>query len=627
MTRYPENTPISKEVFDTSGWRAALDNVRNDEYFAMWQALSSAAQEAVEAGNPSKGRVLWILADACSMMLRPESINEPFAPHMVMNDRRSTLPEDFSTEEIELLLSIYTEIDNAKLCARISDLVWLVKRPKNLQAATSAIDAYRQVAIGIESWIRDGRECWDRAIQLCLMLGTGAGDRLQQIEQALQAALLGTTTSDENLPLWIASLLRKHRLAGETETVEKICIHLENLANAHNEAGEIQYARSYYESAKEWYSRRRDHEKAAEMIVFCAEMWVKEAVVRQFSDSSPSHMIAASFYENAIQKYRTIPRAYRETYDVDNRINELRGLLSEAGERSLEEMGTISSESVDISELIKGAEKAVKGKIPLDALLALSNLYHGAQFQKIRDFSKKMLAQHPLQALFGATHMSSDGRVIAKSPSVNFGSENDDALWANMVRHYVMELEIVVQGYIWPALETIRLEHRIREGDFISLAQQSPLVPFGRENLVGKALFAGFDNDFVTALHLLVPQLEHLVRYHLKQMGVQTTNLDKNGIENEHGLSTLMENEQVQLIFGENLAFEIRALFCDSFGPNLRNELAHGLVEYEEAQSAHSIYAWWLLLRIVFNTFWRARQRAIEKAKSKSEQQEGAEIQ
>ncbi|MGZ8159445.1 MAG: DUF4209 domain-containing protein, partial [Methylobacter sp.] len=98
------------------------------------------------------------------------------------------------------------------------------------------------------------------------------------------------------------------------------------------------------------------------------------------------------------------------------------------------------------------------------------------------------------------------------------------------------------------------------------------------------------------------------VRFHLKQAGVKTSNLDKNGIETENGLSTLMENSEVDTIFGEDLAFELKALFCDAFGLNLRNELAHGLIGYEESQSVYSVYAWWLGLRIVFNTFWNSRK-------------------
>src|SRR5262249_59954822 len=122
-------------------------------------------------------------------------------------------------------------------------------------------------------------------------------------------------------------------------------------------------------------------------------------------------------------------------------------------------------------------------------------------------------------------------------------------------------------------------EHRIRENDFVAIAAGSPIVPKDRAPLFGKGLFAGYDKDFVTAIHVLVPQIEHMVRVHLKAAGVKTTNLDKDGIENENGLSALMDPPETTQIFGEDLSFELKALFCDSFGPNLRNQVAHGLLD------------------------------------------------
>ena len=101
-----------------------------------------------------------------------------------------------------------------------------------------------------------------------------------------------------------------------------------------------------------------------------------------------------------------------------------------------------------------------------------------------------------------------------------------------------------------------------------------------------------------------------MVRWHLKTSGIKTTNLDKEGIEYENGLSTLMEMPEVAQIFGDDLAFELKALFCDAIGANLRNEVAHGLLAYEECHSIFSIYAWWLGLKIVFNTFWNKRQKS-----------------
>ena len=195
---------------------------------------------------------------------------------------------------------------------------------------------------------------------------------------------------------------------------------------------------------------------------------------------------------------------------------------------------------------------------------------------------------------------------MAKSPASELGGgDTEGAIWAQMVSQYNLTAGIVVQCRIWPALETLILEHRITEHEIVLMCRHSPIVPPGRAQLVGKAIYAGLNRDFVTAIHLVVPQVEHLVRYHLNNIGVETTVIDNEGIVTEVGLSALIQNKEVAEIFGEDLAFALKALFCDSHGPNLRNELAHGLMGYEKSMSVSSVYAWWLLLKIVFNTYWK----------------------
>lgn len=277
-------------------------------------------------------------------------------------------------------------------------------------------------------------------------------------------------------------------------------------------------------------------------------------------------------------------------------------------------MGLISTSSIDITELVENAPKAVKGKTPIEALRAFATLHRGVNVKQLRENALKRLRDHPLQALMSATMLSRDGRVIAKRPGMSLSgtatADDEIGIRAEMIRDFGILIGIIVQGDIWPALEIMLLEHRLSEADFVSLARQSPIVPNGRERLFGKALFFGYDRDFSTALHLLVPQIEHVVRVHLKQAGARTSNLDINGIENENSLSTLMELPEAPKVFGEDLAFEIRSLFCDAFGPNLRNELAHGLIEDEACQSVYAIYAWWLGLRLVFNAYWTALKKA-----------------
>lgn len=613
VDRYPSDLNITAQDFAECGWMEVLSGTVREGYSTMWQALSGAARQAIEQGRLTQGKVLWLLADACSMTLSPKSLNEPFKPIMVMEGRRTVIPDDLPEVDIAFFAQIVDDIDDPWLKSRLADLVWLKQRPRDVRFALTAIDGYRAIPLDTETWVRGGDKCWERAISLTRTLKDGAGNRIDEIGSAITEAFQRSNRTDGFLGLWLADLLNTNSLA--RDQAKTIAQRLESLAREFDEEGDLHRSREYFDASATWYKRAGDDAKAAAMTVAVAEGWVKEAVARVSSDK-PSHMVAASFYENAIQLYRTIPRTERAVHRVDERLEELRIHLTESGEKSLDEMGVVKTPGVDISEIVENARKAVRGKEPIEALKAFVSLHGGVNAMKARESAIERIRQHPFQAMFSATVMSGDGRVIAKRPGMSMGAtltEDDEVvIRAEMIRDYGILVGIVVQGDIWPALEELLLEHRLSEADFVQLARQSPIVPKGRERLIGKALFAGYDRDFVTALHLLVPQVENLVRYHLKQVGVKTTTLSIDGIENENGLSTLMDLPQVQQVFGENLAFEIRSLFCDAFGPNLRNELAHGLIDDEACYSIHSIYAWWFVLRLIFNTYWNAARQAAD---------------
>jgi len=605
--RYPADLALTGDDFTNVRWKEVIDTAKREGYSAMWSALSESAKQAVAEDKAAEGKVLWLFADACSMMLKPERSNDPFAPIIVMEGKRSALPEDFTAADIIFFSEIVERVDDPWLQGRLADLVWLCAKPRDPKYALIAIDAYRQLSLDAETWIRGSRECWDRAIRLSLALGNGSGERLDDMQNALLGAFTGSTKEDSYLALWLGDLLDEHRLA--RSYVQSISEHLEVLAREFEQTGDLSRCRDYFERASCWFRKAGNTAKAAEMTVAVAEGWVREAQSR-VSSENPSHMVAASFYENAIQIYRTIPRTERAAHRVDSRLAELRDHLKDSSEKSLNEMGVVTSPGVDISQLVENARKAVTGKPTVEALKAFCNLHNGINVKEARESALERLRNHPLQALFPATVMSRDGRVIAKRPGLSMsGSSSEDdevTIRAEMIRDYTILMGIVVQGDVWPALEVLRREHRLRETDFEGLASQAPIVPKDRIRLFGKAMFAGYEGDFVTALHLLVPQIEHMVRYHLKQSCVKTTMLDLNGVENEVGLSGLMELPEVEGIFGANLSFELRALFCDPFGPNLRNELAHGLLDDDDCNSIYSIYAWWFGLRLVFNTFWNA---------------------
>ena len=619
--RCQEDLILTVRDFAGCGWKAALAGTTREDYYSMSNAFFSAAKQAISEDRQAHGKVLSLLADACSMRFSPDSFNEPFKPLTVLGGQRSMTPDDLSEDDVTFFAQIVDEIDDPcpkahLLKARLADLVWLLQSPRDVKFALAAIDSYRSIPLDTETWVRGGEKCWQRAIGLACMLGSGAGERFAEIEASIIQAFTLVTSQDGFLGYWLADLLKSNALGRDHST--RVATKLQSLAHEFEGAGELLRAREYSRASADWFRVSGDDEKSTTMTVEVAENWVKEAVARVSSDQ-PSHMVAATYYKNAIQTYRTIPRSMRAMHQIDDHIVELRRYLNESGKKSLDEMGVILSRGVDIGQIVEDARNAVKGKSPVEALKAFVDLISGENAKELREITIKQIRSYPVQSLFSGTRMSHDGRRVAWRPAMGLSPEDDEkVIHSKMVENYRFHVNLAVRGYIWPAQEILLLEHRLREADFVNLARQSSIVPIGREILFGKALFAGYDRDFVTALHILVPQIEHMVRCHLKQAGVQTTNIDVNGIENENGLSSLMDLPQAEEIFGEDLSFEIKALFCDPFGPNLRNELAHGLLDDRACESTFAIYAWWFGLKLVF--FWNALHNDTGKSEQDEEQ-------
>ena len=92
-----------------------------------------------------------------------------------------------------------------------------------------------------------------------------------------------------------------------------------------------------------------------------------------------------------------------------------------------------------------------------------------------------------------------------------------------------------------------------------------------------------FNDDFVGSIHILVPQIEAVLRLMMQNLQIATTIQDKNGIR-EGDLGSYLRNPLVeQKILGNDFAFWLRAFLTEKAGGfNIRNNLAHGLIGYDQ---------------------------------------------
>jgi hypothetical protein len=186
----------------------------------------------------------------------------------------------------------------------------------------------------------------------------------------------------------------------------------------------------------------------------------------------------------------------------------------------------------------------------------------------------------------------------------NDEEEKESMIYDQMLENYNRLISLYVKALIFPAFEIIKKEHQFDDKDFSKIVKESPLIPKGREKSFIKLFRLGFDDDFLSVMYFLIPQIENFVRFYLNQNNTITTCISEEGISTENSMNSLLKMNESKELFGEDLLYELKALFCEPLGFNLRNLVAHGLIDDDECNSCAVMYAWWLVFKIVFNTWY-----------------------
>lgn len=604
MDSLKENLSLNRENFLKCNWDFDIPESGNHGYSTITMSLQAAAKTMLDAGETDSQMILELLSRTSSMMLVPSSLNEPFKP--IYQDfqmgRRSAIPEDLTKNELYFFEQILDDINEPYLRGRIADILWLLLKPKKIHHAQIAIDTYIMPDIDDSSWHRDVKKCFERAARLAIQIKDW--ERLDRIKSLLFSAFLKEYPDDKHIQLSLAELLDELRI--DEDLRPQIAQNLYEKAQDLKNNGDFHSAILYFKLSEKKNKQCNEQEKYLQSLISIAECYENEADLRR----TGSNLAANGFYENAIKAYRRIPTRERDRYDIDNKVIAVRKKIISSGKASLEEMVSFKSPPVDISELIEKSIEHLKGKPnPQDALLYFTGVTHPINYDELLKNSQESLSSSFFESLFGAVHLSDDGRVIAKTPSMNFNTGADDrdnqaVLYKKMQSQFSIHVDLAVKGQILPALKQLLKEHRITKKLIIGLCNESPIIQKDRALLLGNALWLGFEDEFGLAIHLLCPQVEHIVRTELKIAGCITTNIDKDGIENENGLSTLLELPEAEQVFGKSLKFELKSIFTEALGYNLRNNVAHGLLNDNNSVSAGSIYAWWMILRLVIRSIF-----------------------
>jgi hypothetical protein len=576
-------------------------------YYSISEGFRRFAKQVREDKNESLANVLDLCACVLSMKLNPTSANEPFSAFIKLNDKRSAISDDFNEVEINFIAHVLHEINEPMVQARFADLLWLLVTPKQVDFARAALKAYLALPIDPITWRADIDDCWERAIKLARQIGDGKA--LEIIGSSLMSAFRSDYPDSPFMRLWIGELIERCDIC-RNDFIELAGAVFKRAQELYDNKA-YRESRSYLELAATLFQKNKDEANWLGSLVLNAECHELEGDSRNIGGLG-SQFVSNTFYENALQAYRRIPAKHREKLGVNDKLTSIRDKITEAGMGSLDEMQLVQSPTMNIKDIVEQSIKHVEGKKTLESALLHYTGFATSNYQSLKEHSIKLINDFPISSLFGSTLMAGDGRVIAKTPSIDLGDDsvgNDEILNRKVIQSFQTNIQLAVKGQIIPGLNQILSEFRVSRRFIESLCKHSPIVPSDRIYLFSSALWLGFEHDFANAIHLLCPQIEHMIRIKFKEEGILTSNVDRHGIETENGLSTLLDNERAEELLGEDLLFEMKAIFTDSISDNLRNNSAHGLLNDNSASSYGSVYAWWMTLKLVTRSLYDSEHK------------------
>jgi hypothetical protein len=523
--------------------------------------------------------LLRLLHDICTYHLDLDNWRQPYGPFARNGNLRSPSIEDLNEEDVTVLDAIVEEIAPPELRARISDVLWL--RRKHGRYAQIAVDAYLEAASvlmtpqsSMEASFR-----YARALLIAKALRDAGAPVIDRLGKLLEERRGDSSMFSHKIleAFWNARVGDPVKLANLAEAAAVAAEHKK----------EWYTARKYWLCAFQWHRRAQNEQAAQKAHRQAAEQYVRLA------DEAPQRMVEASHLEHAIHELR-------ETGGNQQRIAELHQRMLAVQKQALAEFGQISAPIEAHEEIIRVRQEMAGLKLP-DAIVKLAFIWRPTSVASLRASVTEMARMSPLLNMVTHTSVNSAGKTVARRGAILAGTpEEREASQRHAIFEQALQYRtIAIVSRIAPAWHQFGEEHFVGNKELLTLIASSKFIPYGRAPLFSLGLTAGFNGDFTTALHILIPQVEHAIRGLLGHSGLITSGLDAKGIQNEIDLGGLLRTPEAKKIFDEDLLCDLRGLLVEQSGSNLRNLVAHGLVEPHECEGPQSIYFWWLVLHLV----------------------------
>lgn len=264
-------------------------------------------------------------------------------------------------------------------------------------------------------------------------------------------------------------------------------------------------------------------------------------------------------------------------YGLKNEADKILTKIKELGKKSHSELKQIEI-PIEISK--DEFERFINGLIEGDFKTALTNVtlfYIPRKDETIKQL-RDLLQKAPLFSFTTHKILDKDGRLVA-----TIGPLKED-IDGRLVLQISQNMG-VSSFFLHETLKALIEKFNLDTEAIINYFYESFIFDEKRKVFFVQGIEAYLHNNHLTALHILIPQIEALIRNLAEKIGLQILKPSHSGGFNYKTLDDLLREKAIIDILGEDICLYFRVLFTDPRGWNLRNNICHGIAQIEHFNS------------------------------------------
>lgn len=463
----------------------------------------------------------------------------------------------------------------SELCTKLYDFGWLFYR--KYECAQNAFNGYLDL---LEKLPADHQllPSFCRCVSICESLNNQ--EMKTQLAAKIEVVVQKYLQQDDS-PYWVLYWCFEYSLVSAEELL-RIC----NNAESNSAMLCDQYYRLKIDILKK--TQLKDKEK---QIIATRRALI--ALYKKMADG-----------RNAFGGVHCLKLALKELRQIPNTEQERQALHKELSELQAATMTQMHTHRIplDADKEMEALRKCMDTDDIQKLLYLLVCVTNLSGYEKTKNEVIKNNREHIFSSLFPSVFLDERGKTIARLPTLDHADPEKDkkALEAHMCSHLKEHYTFTATIFISPVVRKIKS----LSVDCFDICQEIVsdcfFVPEDRKESFSKGLAAGLDGDYITALSILLPQLENAIRCLAEDLGGVIYGMEGDGTERVRTMDDIISLKEVTDSIHEDILINIQALFLSRYGANLRNCIAHGTVSDSSFQSALCMYAWAFIFRLCY---------------------------